>query len=214
MKKNIASDMSVDAKHARLLHNVIDYIEENTKYLSNEERQSIQVKDYLEKHHFTSHAAYQQYADDLLKHKVEIMLGEMPEKSDSAMVNWELGINRTMPAEHLIQESIDSVLYRDDITRINKIDEKDLLTGLHGDPVPITDAKADSAELIEYRNPVTGNIETDTIRNIMNKKVYREAQVTVMMNEDIKPARNMFENLIIKEFMNPEVRHKIVEGHV
>lgn len=92
--------MTVDKNHVKLLHNVIDYIEDNTKYLSNEERQSIHVKDYLERYNFTTHAAYQQYADDLLKHKVEIMLGEMPEKSDSAMVNWELGKNRTMPAEH------------------------------------------------------------------------------------------------------------------
>lgn len=84
---------------------------------------------------------------------------------------------------------------------MHKNDSNELLSGLHGEPVSIDDAKAASSTMIEYKNPVTGNIETDTVRNILNKKVYREAQEVVKRSDDITPAKNMFENLIIKEFM-------------
>ena len=58
--------MSVDRGQAKLLHNLIDYVQQRAQYLSNDDRKNISLKNYLEKHHFTSHAAYKQYADDLL----------------------------------------------------------------------------------------------------------------------------------------------------
>jgi len=76
------------------------------------------LKNYLEKHHFSSHAAYQQYADDLLQHKINLMLGKVPEDS-SERINWQVDNLRTMPSEHIINESVDSVLHRDDLRQID-----------------------------------------------------------------------------------------------
>jgi hypothetical protein len=88
LKSEINKDMSIDREMANNLHNIIDYVDDRTKYMSNAQRQTLSVKDYLENYHFTSHAAYQQYADDLLKHKVEAMLGKSSE--GAAMVDWQL----------------------------------------------------------------------------------------------------------------------------
>jgi len=54
---------------------------EQTKYLSNAERKNLTIKDFLEKYHFSNHKAYLEYTSDLLKYKIEGLLG----KTDTAV---------------------------------------------------------------------------------------------------------------------------------
>ena len=46
------------------------------------------------------------------------MLGKVPEDS-SERINWQVDNLRTMPSEHIINESVDSVLHRDDLRQID-----------------------------------------------------------------------------------------------
>lgn len=66
------------------------------------------------------------------------MLGKVPEDS-SERINWQVENLRTMPSEHFIDESVDSVLYRDDLRQIDIDNSQELLTGIHGEPVPKAD---------------------------------------------------------------------------
>lgn len=79
---------------------IIDYICDQTKYISNEERKNLSVKDYLDHHHFTSPEAYRLYASDVLKSKLESILGTVDLKQPE-MIEWQLGDTRTMPYEHI-----------------------------------------------------------------------------------------------------------------
>jgi hypothetical protein len=69
---------------------IVDYVCDQTKYISNEERKNLSVKDYLDKHHFTSPEAFRMYASDVLKTKMEKILGSS-EYSTPEMIEWQLG---------------------------------------------------------------------------------------------------------------------------
>lgn len=46
-----------------------------------------------------------------MQHKIEMLLGKSSE-DDAAMVEWQVGMNRTLPSEHKIHDSVDSVVER------------------------------------------------------------------------------------------------------
>jgi len=161
------------------------------------------LKNYLEKHHFASHAAYQQYADDLLQHKINLMLGKEPEIQNER-VNWQYDSLRTMPSEHVINESVDSVLHRDDLRQINNNNEQELLSGIHGEPVPCSDmVQPEQVDQIEHLNEMSGRKEVDSVRDLLNKQVYREARDVMVMPNAMTHTRNLYENKLILKMMEP-----------
>lgn len=111
LKTQIQLSGSLETQDKLNLANIVDYVMDQTKYLSNEERKGLSVKDYLEKHHFTSHEAFQVYSSDLLKQKLDKMLGKAPEYSEDP-IDWQVGKNRTMPSEHKINDSVEDVMAR------------------------------------------------------------------------------------------------------
>jgi hypothetical protein len=60
----------------------------------------LSVKDYLDHHHFSSPEAFSVYATDVLKTKMEKILGKN-ELQTPDMIEWQLGATRTMPYEHV-----------------------------------------------------------------------------------------------------------------
>lgn len=206
MRKTVRNDFSADNETAQILLNLIEHVDQNSRYLSNQQRQAISVKDYFERHHFTSYQAYQRYADDLLKQKVDQLLGKA-DSTSAAQIDWQLGKNRTMPSEHQINESVDSVLHRDDIYDLSNREPQTLGSGLLGKEFIDEDAKQPAQSImVDYTDPVTGKVEQMSQRDLMNKKIYREARALSKLPNGMEPAKNLYENLILKEMLEPEVR--------
>lgn len=111
LKMQIKMSDHLDGKDKEALKNIVDYIMDQTKYLSNEERKCLRIKDYLEQHHYSSTQAYKAYSNELLQHKIEMLLGKSAEE-EAAMIEWQVGMNRTLPSEHKIHDSVDAVVER------------------------------------------------------------------------------------------------------
>jgi len=109
LKKEISQDTRLSDKEKKNLNTVVSYICDQTKYISNKERQNLSVKDYLDKHHFTSPEAFKIYAQDVLKSKIEKILGTVTLETPE-MVEWQLGDTRTMPYEHVEKEGAEKCL--------------------------------------------------------------------------------------------------------
>ena len=100
LKQSIKHDSRLKHTEKNNLRMVVDYICDQTKYISNDERKNLSVRDYLDQHHFTSPETYRLYASDVLKTKLERILGQSHEERPE-MIEWQLGETRTMPYDHV-----------------------------------------------------------------------------------------------------------------
>jgi len=58
LKQQIVKDVLLKKSDRKNLGIILDYVMEQTKYMFNEDRKNLTVKDYIEKFHFNSHDAY------------------------------------------------------------------------------------------------------------------------------------------------------------
>ena len=66
---------TVQSKLGGELKVVIDQIDEQLKYVSNERRQSLTLGDFMTKHHYLNTGSFRHYSSDLLKNQIENALG-------------------------------------------------------------------------------------------------------------------------------------------
>jgi hypothetical protein len=64
---------------------------------------------------------------------------------------------------------------------------------------------------VEYTNPDTGVKETDNLRNLLNKKEYRQARDAVELPYGMDATKNFYENRLIRELVAEEVQHNKVQ---
>ena len=124
-----------------------------------------------------------------------------------------------MPSEHQINESVDSVLHRDDIYDVAQREPQILGSGLLGKEIIEDDAnQPEQVTMVDYKDPVTGKIERMSQRDLMNKKIYREAKTLVQLPHGMEPTKNLYENLLLKEMLEPEVKHnktqELIEDYI
>lgn len=100
LKQQVQQDTRLNKNQKQSMKVIIDYICDQTKYISNAERKNLSVKDYLDHHHITSPEAFSIYSTDVLKTKMEKILGKV-DLSTPEMIEWQLGDTRTMPYEHV-----------------------------------------------------------------------------------------------------------------
>lgn len=203
----------MNAQLATHLSSIVDYVDDRAKFMSNEDRKNLTVKDFMEKYHFTSSSAFKQYADDLLQNKIDAMLGkDTTNEADAATMDWQIGNMRTMPSEHVINEDVDSVLHRSDIQELYKVDSAELVSGLHGGDVAESLRKQPEQEIKMHHQNADSNIkETDNIRDYLNKQVYRKARDACRMPEGMEATRNFYENKLIRELINVDMDNLQVE---
>jgi hypothetical protein len=104
-KIDVASLLSLrnqknQSEHLKL---VLDHVDEQTQYMSNEIRKKTSLGEFINKHHFSSTQTYQEISDAALKQRLEQHFGQ---NQDSASVpDWQFANARTHPADHFISAS-------------------------------------------------------------------------------------------------------------
>jgi Icc-related predicted phosphoesterase len=81
---------------------VLDYIQDSLKYVPHERRKEIKLGEYMKRHQFMSAGQenFTQFADHILRSKIESTLGQMAELEKIEMIDWEYANARTNPSMH------------------------------------------------------------------------------------------------------------------
>lgn len=97
---NINHDRSLSKQEKATLKGFIDQVQQVAIHVANEDRKSIQLKDFIEKYHFEAPETYHRYSSDLLTAQIESVLGKLDVADDEQLIDWQVGQARTNPMDH------------------------------------------------------------------------------------------------------------------
>jgi hypothetical protein len=103
-KSMIEADHSIKNKNHAL--DIIDHINEQTKYVSHAQRSDMSIDNFLHNHHYSSHQSYSNYASNVLRSKLRTTLGtKEPVLPD--IVEWEIGRSRSNPVDLMQDDTVE-----------------------------------------------------------------------------------------------------------
>ena len=187
IKAMAESDPNMGALQRKQVASIVDHVSQQTQCLDNELRKSITLRRYLNNYHYSSPAAYAGYTSDLLQTKLERILGKQP---DAASIDWQIGEFRTHPIDHISPASEEQI-------------DKYLQAVLSG--------KEEAEPKVEIFNQVTQKAEYPSVRDAELRNLIRDASTLTELPSDAIAMRNIFENKLLQEMINPDSNQEACE---
>lgn len=82
----------------------MEYINNTLSYIAHDRRQQITLGEYLSRHNYLNSASYEELMNDVVKNRIQEILGKKVDIEKVDTIDWEFAGVRTNPLIHRIED--------------------------------------------------------------------------------------------------------------
>ena len=198
--ENLPSNLAVNKNLKTNIGLVLDFISSELQYVSHERRSQMTLHEFLTQHPQLNASSLQDFGSDMLRRRLEKVLGKIEDINEADVVDWELGQGgvRTNPVMHvLIEEDVKSAAERG-----MKVDMKKYAMN-------IKDMTEDSPNMntkkILHVDEASGELEAESELTYHYKVALADAKDLTKLRSEFTHIKNYYENKIMQIYVMPEV---------
>ena len=189
---------------------VLDFAEEQLKYVPHARREQISLGDFLARHTYTGGStsqSSQQYMADVLRNKLQQVIGDSIDQA--ATIDWEFGGFRTNPLTHKQEDArVKAALAQGKGYNAEATLDAQIESQLGGR----LSQELGEAALVGYMNGTEHAVQERSAYEL--EQLLRDAQRLTALRPEFTHTKSMYENEIMKLYSSPEFDQAAVERAV
>jgi hypothetical protein len=211
---NAPTSNHFDERLQSQMRHVLDFVDDQLRMVPHARREAMTLGDFLARHTYTAggvgnHNSQEQFLSNILKNKIEQVLGSSVDTNGADIIDWEYGTVRTNPIIHEQEDTrVKAALSQGKGYSLEQTSEAVIDSQQHGRGA---EALGDGAAIVSFVNPITGFQEFQDRASYEYEQVLRDARRLTALRPEFSFTKNLYENEIMRLYTAAEFDQAKVE---